>query len=68
MTTLNDKRTQILESLGSLDPVQAEKVLEYIKCLIQAPQQDESYLKMKRQAMRQIQLALGKVRKLSPGL
>ncbi len=50
-------RLQILESLGNLDPVQAEKVLTYIKGLSNNVR-DEEYRRFKRRAMREIRTAL----------
>ncbi len=50
-------RLQILESLGNLDPAQAEKVLTYIKGLSHDVR-DEEYQQFKRRAMREIRTAL----------
>jgi hypothetical protein len=66
MTNMNQKH-QIVESLNSLDQMQTEKVLEYIKRLTYPAIQDEaSYQKFKREALKEIRQALGKGRKLRP--
>ncbi|MFZ6010507.1 MAG: hypothetical protein ACOYXT_09180 [Bacteroidota bacterium] len=65
MTTFH-QRHQILESLDSLDQVQTEKVLDYIKGLLTVPRTDARYQKLKREAMKEIRHALGKGRKLNP--
>lgn len=49
---------RILESLSSLDPKQAEKVLEYIKALSIRSKDEERYRVFKDQAMHEIRLAL----------
>ncbi len=58
--TPNHQKHEILESLNSLDPGQAEKVLEYIKGLIYSSPDETSYKKFKREAMKEIRRALGK--------
>lgn len=66
MTTINQKY-QIVESLNSLDQMQTEKVLEYIKGLMYASQDEAaSHQQLKRQALKEIRQALGKGRKLRP--
>jgi hypothetical protein len=65
MTTINQKY-QIVESLNSLDQMQTEKVLEYIKGLMYASQSEASHQQLKRQALKEIRQALGKGRKLRP--
>lgn len=65
MTTINQKY-QIVESLDSLDQMQTEKVLEYIKGLMYASQDEASHQQLKRQALKEIRQALGKERKLRP--
>ncbi len=66
MNPINEK-SQILESLNALDQVQSEKVLAYIKNLLHLPQDEASYHKFKREAMKEIRQALGKGRsKLRP--
>lgn len=51
-------RLQILESLSNLDPVQAEKVLEYIRDLSAQTKDEETYKMFKHQAMHEIRMAL----------
>lgn len=51
-------RLRILESLSSLDPNQAEKVLEYIRGLSIRSRDEERYRVFKDQAMLEIRLAL----------
>lgn len=63
MTSIHQKH-EILESLNSLDPSQAEKVLEYIKGLLYTTPDEASYKKFKREAMKEIRHALGKGRQL----
>jgi len=58
------QRHQILESLNSLDSTQTEKVLEYIKGLMYTGQDEASYKRFKREAMKEIRSALGKGRQL----
>lgn len=65
MTNFNEK-TQILESLDSLDQGQAEKVLAYIKGLTAVPRNEADYRKFKREALKEIRQALGNTRKLRP--
>jgi hypothetical protein len=57
--TINYQRLQLMESISSLDPGQAEKVLEYIKHLSYKTVDDVSYRRFKRQAMKEIRTALG---------
>jgi hypothetical protein len=60
------QKHQILESLDALDQGQTEKVLDYIRTL-QHSRKDESHSqKVKREAMREIRLALGQDRTLRP--
>ena len=65
MTSFHQKH-QILESLNSLDPGQTEKVLEYIRALQHSRKDEPHHQKMKREAMREIRLALGQDRPLRP--
>jgi len=51
-------RLQILESLSNLDPIQAEKVLEYIRDLSSRAKDEETYQMFKHQAMNEIRMAL----------
>jgi hypothetical protein len=57
MTTMNN-RLQILESLGSLDQAQTEKVLEYIQSLTHN-RDDRRRQVLKSQALSEIRQALG---------
>lgn len=61
MTTTRQKQ-EILQSLNSLDPAQSDKVLNYIKGLIHGDQKEDHYRALKRQAMKEISLALGQLR------
>lgn len=65
MTSIHQKH-EILESLNSLDPGQAEKVLEYIKGLLYATPDETSHKKFKREAMKEIRRALGKRGQMRP--
>jgi site-specific recombinase len=65
MTTINQKY-QIVESLSSLDKMQKQKLIEYIKGLMYASQDEASHQQLKRQALKEIRQALGKGRKLRP--
>lgn len=60
------QRHQILESLDSLDQGQTEKVLEYIRALQHTRRDESHHQKAKREAMREIRLALGQDRTLRP--
>lgn len=59
MTSIHQKH-EILDSLNSLDPSQAEKVLEYIKGLLYSTPDAASQKQFKREAMKEIRRALGK--------
>lgn len=61
MTTSNQKQ-EILQSLRSLDAVQSEKVLSYIKGLLNGQQNEIPYELQKQKAMREISQALGQLR------
>jgi len=65
MTTIHQKH-EILESLDSLDQNQTEKVLQYIKGMLITNQDEATYKKFKREALKEIRQALGKGRKLKP--
>jgi hypothetical protein len=65
MTSIH-QRHQILESLNALDQGQAEKVLDFIRSLQQTRKDETHQQKMKREAMREIRLALGHDRMLRP--
>lgn len=56
MTT--NKKNEILKSLESLDQTQAEKVMEYIKGLTGSTRNETYYRLFKREAMKEIRLAL----------
>jgi hypothetical protein len=60
------QKTQILESLDSLDQGQTEKVLAYIRSLSHSRSDDAAHQRLKREAMKEIRLALGNDRKLRP--
>lgn len=60
-----NQKNEILESLEALDPSQAEQVLAYIKGLLQSPQDEASYRKLKRNALKEIRQALGKSPRIS---
>jgi CO dehydrogenase/acetyl-CoA synthase beta subunit len=61
MTTTNQKQ-EILQSLSSLDSVQSEKVLNYIKGLMKGNQNEVQYQRLKQEAMKEISQALGQGR------
>ena len=62
MTNFN-KKHQIMESLDSLDQVQADKVLDYIKSLL-FNSNEEAHKNLKREALKEIRQALSKKRKV----
>ena len=57
MSTVHQK-IQIVESLDSLDQVQAAKVLEYIKAMLYTPREEMIHQNFKREAMKEIRKAL----------
>ena len=65
MTSFHQKN-QILESLDSLDHGQTEKVLEYIRTLAHTRRDESAHQRLKREALKEIRLALGNDRKLRP--
>ena len=65
MTSFHQKN-QILESLDSLDHGQTEKVLEYIRSLAHNRKDESAHQRLKREALKEIRLALGNDRKLRP--
>ncbi len=65
MTSFHQKN-QILESLDSLDHGQTEKVLEYIRALAHTRKDESAHQRLKREALKEIRLALGNDRKLRP--
>ena len=56
--TIDSQKQQILQSLKSLDALQSEQVLHYIKALIQEQQHALQHQSMKRNAMKEIGRAL----------
>jgi hypothetical protein len=62
MTTSHNK-LEILQSLNRLDAVQSEKVLDYIRGLLQHPQQDLHRHYFRRKAMKEIGQALSEIRR-----
>jgi hypothetical protein len=52
------QKIRIVESLDSLDQVQAEKVLGYIRDLLYTPKEELMYQRFKREALKQIRKAL----------
>lgn len=59
------KKQAILQSLESMNANEMEQVLSYIKNLLYNPQNDLSYLELKRKALTEIQDALGKKREVT---
>ena len=49
--SINELKIQILESVGGLDQVQSEKVLDYIRRVVRSRGDKEDYLNFKRRAM-----------------
>lgn len=60
MTTINQKQ-EIVQSLNSLDAVQSEKVLDYIKALLHSQAGEDNQQSLKK-AMKEINKALGQAR------
>lgn len=60
------QRHQILASLDGLDQRQTEKVLEYIRSIQGSGKDESQHQKVKREAMKEIRLALGQDRTLKP--
>ena len=56
--TIDSQKQQILQSLKSLDALQSEQVLHYIKALLEEQQNSLRHQKMKRKAMKEIGRAL----------
>jgi len=63
MTTT--KKHEILKSLDSLDQVQTEKVMEYIKGLVGSTRNETYYRLFKREAMKEIRQALNQRRNIN---
>jgi hypothetical protein len=64
---LKSPKLAILQSLDSMDKVQMEEVLNYIKSLLHQPAKPEDHKAFKKEAMKEIRQALRqeKKRKLS---
>jgi hypothetical protein len=58
--SINKLKVQILESVGNLDKMQSEQVLDYIRRILQSGEDHEDYQNFKQRAMKEIQLALHK--------
>ena len=56
----NSPKIAIQASLAELDSLQAEKVLEYIKGLLQKPRKTRDYYEFKQEALNEIRQALSK--------
>ena len=56
---MNYQTLRIMESLSTMDALQAEQVLTYIQVLNRRAPEEEKYKKFKRQAMSEIRKALG---------
>lgn len=65
MTTIH-QRHQILESISGLDSAQAEKVLAYIKGLVQTQASVTEHEKLKKEALKEIRRALSMTRHIRP--
>jgi hypothetical protein len=52
------QKLQIMESLGHLDQAQSDKVLAYIRTLMNSPREDVKYKRWKSEAMKEIRMAL----------
>lgn len=55
----NSPKIAIQASLDELNGTQAEQVLLYIKALLSKPRKHRDYYRFKKEAMREIQSALG---------
>lgn len=55
----NSPKLVIQASLDELDSVQAEKVLQYIKRLLNQPRKNRNYYEFRREALKEIRQALG---------
>jgi len=56
--SINHLKVQILESIGSLDQIQSEKVLGFIRQVLRSRESSEDYVNFKQRAMEEIQRAL----------
>ncbi|HET9487208.1 MAG TPA: hypothetical protein VFO54_07230 [Chryseosolibacter sp.] len=61
MTAINQKK-EIVQSLSTLDAVQSEKVLEYIKTLLDRRQDETNDDRRKGEILKEINRALGQAR------
>jgi len=57
MTTVTQK-LRIMESLDALDQTQSEKVLAYIRSMLNTSRDEDQYRNFKREAMKEIRKAL----------
>ncbi len=60
---LNSPKLAILQSLDSMDKVQMEEVLTYIKSLLHQPAKPEDHKAFKKEAMKEIRQALRQEKK-----
>ena len=60
--SINKLKVQILESVGNLDHIQSEQVLNYIRKVVESRNDQEDYLNFKQRAMEEIQIALNNTR------
>ncbi len=60
--TATYQKLEILQSLNNLDAVQSEKVLHFIKGLLQTPERDLRHHYMRSKAMKEIGQALQELR------
>ena len=56
--SISELKIQILESVGGLNQIQSEKVLDYISRVMRSRGAKEDYLNFKRRAMEEIQIAI----------
>lgn len=56
--SINKLKVQILQSVGRLDQLQSEKVLDYIRRVVKSRREEEDYINFKRRAMEEIQVAI----------
>ena len=57
---LHSPKLAILQSLDAMDRKQMDEVLRYIKAILSQPVRPNDYQTFKREALREIQQALGK--------
>lgn len=58
--SINQLKVQILESVGNLDQLQSEQVLNFIRQVLKSRHDREDYSNFKRRAMEEIQIAIEK--------